>query len=208
MKWKSIIKPREKTRQDANGKLTRRVNYPLEKPDSAVLEDTSDWLAQVQVRLATEADLPRMEWDGEYTHFRRVFAEAYQRMQRGYTLLWVADLPGVGLIGQVFIQFVCDRPELANGRDRAYLYSFRVRQAYRGQGLGTRIMDVVEDDLRMRGIQYITLNVARDNPRAQQLYLRRGYHVVAPEPGTWSYPDENGLWHQVEEPAWRMEKNL
>ncbi len=167
-----------------------------------------DWVNQVIIRPVTAEDLPGMEWDGEYRHFRRVYAEAYQRMNRGYSVLWVADLPGTGLIGQVFIQLVCDRPELADGSERAYLYSFRVRGAFRSQGLGSLIMDVVEDDLRERGFQYVTLNVARDNPRAQRLYLRRGYHVVAPEPGIWSYPDEKGVWHQVEEPAWRMEKVL
>lgn len=195
MNWKPFIKPREKKQNDSRGKTKEK-------------DIARNWLDQVIIRQVTQADLPGMEWDGEYAHFRRVYAEAYQRMQRGYTVLWVADLPGTGLIGQVFIQLVCDRPELADGYERAYLYSFRVREAYRGQGLGTLIMDIVEDDLRQRGFQYVTLNVARDNPRAQQLYRRRGYTVVAPEPGIWSYPDEVGVWHQVEEPAWRMEKML
>lgn len=193
MNWKPFFKPREKTQQNDYGKKKERANH---------------WLDQVIVRQVTESDLPAMEWDGEYTHFRRVYAEAYQRMQRGYTILWVADLPGTGLIGQVFIQLICDRPELADGDERAYLYSFRVRDVFRRQGLGSMMMEVVEEDLRQRGFLHITLNVARDNPRAQQLYLRRGYTVVAPEPGVWSYPDEKGVWHQVEEPAWRMEKTL
>jgi ribosomal protein S18 acetylase RimI-like enzyme len=164
--------------------------------------------SQVVVRHVTEADLPAMEWEGEYTHFRRVYADAYARMRKGYSILWLAELPGSGLIGQVFIQLTCDRLELADGLERAYLYSFRVRKEYRSQGIGARIMDVVEDDLRRRGFSYVTLNVARDNPRAQQLYVRRGYYVVAPEPGIWSYPDEKGVWHRVEEPAWRMEKKI
>lgn len=163
---------------------------------------------QLIVRHVMKDDLSAMEWEGEYTHFRRVYNDAYQRMLRGYSILWVAELPDFGLVGQVFIQLTCDRPELADGTDRAYLYSFRVRQQFRSLGLGSKIMDVVEGDLRMRGFQYVTLNVARDNPRAQQLYVRRGYYVVAPEPGVWSYPDEKGVWHQVEEPAWRMEKIL
>jgi ribosomal protein S18 acetylase RimI-like enzyme len=191
MSWKPFAKLRERTQTKIKEKAPER-----------------QWLDQVIVRQVTEADLPAMEWDGEFSHFRRVYAEAYQRMLRGYTILWVAELPGTGLIGQVFIQFVCDRPELADGHERAYLYSFRVRDAFRGHGVGSYIMDVVEDDLRMREFQCVTLNVARDNPRAQQLYLRRGYRVVAPEPGVWSYPDEKGVWHQVEEPAWRMEKFL
>jgi ribosomal protein S18 acetylase RimI-like enzyme len=165
-------------------------------------------LDQVIVRQVAAEDLAGLEWEGEYKHFRHVYAEAFQRMQRGYSMLWVAELPGTGLIGQVFIQFICDRPELADGVKRAYLYSFRVRGEYRNKGVGTRIMDVVEDDLRARGFHYVTLNVARDNPRAQQLYVRRGYQVVAPEPGVWSYIDDQGILRQVKEPAWRMEKAL
>ena len=168
----------------------------------------ADWLAQVTIRHMREDDLPAMEWDGEYSHFRRVYRDAYQRMLRGQSIIWVAELAPMNLIGQVFIQFYCDRPELADGISRAYLYSFRVRNPYRGRGLGTRIMDTVEMDLKRRGFEYVTLNVARDNPRAQQLYIRRGYYVVAPEPGIWLYPDEHGNWRRVEEPAWRMEKIL
>lgn len=168
----------------------------------------ASWLDGLVVRPVTEEDLPRMEWEGEYKHFRRVYADAFRRMQRGASMLWVAEFPEFGLVGQVFIQFVCDRLELADGTERAYLYSFRVRRQFRGRGIGTRTMDVVEEDLRQRGFKFVTLNVARDNPRAQQLYVRRGYIVVAPEPGIWSYPDEKGVWHRVEEPAWRMEKAL
>lgn len=166
------------------------------------------WLDQVLVRPIQQTDLPLLEWDGEYAHFRGVYAEAYQRMQRGLSVLWMAELPEVGCIGQVFIQFVCDRPELADGIERAYLYSFRVRAEYRGRGVGTRMLAVVEDDLLTRGFQIVTLNVARSNPRAQRLYQRHGYQVVAPEAGVWSYQDAQGVFHRVEEPAWRMEKFL
>jgi ribosomal protein S18 acetylase RimI-like enzyme len=106
------------------------------------------------------------------------------------------------------VQLSCDRPELADGRSRAYVYSFRVRRPYRGAGLGTRLMEVVEDDLRRRRFSHVTLNVAKDNPRARELYQRLGYAVTAHEPGRWSYPDHNGVWQHVHEPAWRMEKEL
>lgn len=163
----------------------------------------------IVIRQVEEKDLPGLEWDGEYKHFRRVYADAYKRSQRGLSVLWVAEQQETGkIIGQVFVQLTCDRPELANGVDRAYLYSFRVRSFFRGKGIGSKILEVVEEDLRQRGIRYVTLNVARDNQRAQQLYLRNGYEVVAPEPGQWSYPDEKGQWHFVEEPAWRMQKKL
>jgi len=166
------------------------------------------WLARVQIRQMAEDDLPLLEWDGEYTHFRRVYADAFNRFERGLSVLWVADLPGVGVIGQVFIQLICDRPELADGTNRAYLYAFRVRPEFRGAGLGTRIMQVIFDDLRRRGFRILTLNVAKDNPRARKLYERNHFRIVAHEPGRWTFQDEKGAWQTVEEPAWRMERRL
>jgi ribosomal protein S18 acetylase RimI-like enzyme len=165
------------------------------------------WQKRVHIRQMQEKDLPGLEWDGEFVHFRRLYQDAFQRYQRGMSVLWVADLAGV-IIGQVFIQLNCDRLELADGFSKAYLYSFRVRPQFRRAGLGAQILDVVESDLKDRGFRFITLNVAKDNVDAQRLYRRHGYRIVAHEPGAWSYPDQDGVWRQVQEPAWRMEKEL
>ncbi len=167
-----------------------------------------DWLNQVLIRKLNENDLPALEWDGEFTHFRRVYADAYRRQMRGVSVLWVAEMPSVGIIGQVFIQLICDRRELADGFRRAYLYSFRVRGPYRNQGLGTRMVEELSADLRHRHYKILTLNVAKDNPRARALYERLGFTVVSAEPGIWSYIDHRGLRQNMEEPAWRMEKAL
>jgi len=186
----------------------------------------NDWVSRVIIRPANESDLPGLEWDGEYAHFRKLYANAYQRCTNGTAVLWVAELNGSVedpgcfsrvedpgcfsrlIIGQVFIQFICDRPELADGFQRAYLYSFRIQPQFRRAGLGSRVLQVVEKDLCQRGFRYVTLNVAKTNVDAQRLYFRCNYRIVAHEPGVWSYPDQFGVLHNVEEPAWRMEKNL
>jgi ribosomal protein S18 acetylase RimI-like enzyme len=165
-------------------------------------------LSDVVIRLATRADLLPMEWDGEFKHFRNVYANAYARMQKGTSVIWVSEIPGMGLIGQVFVQLVCDRPELADGWQRAYLYSFRIKPFFRNQGLGSQMVNVIEDFLLLRHYSRLTLNVARDNPSAIRLYKRLGFQIVAEEPGVWSYPDEDNVWHTVREPSWRMEKLL
>ena len=103
---------------------------------------------------------------------------------------------------------VCDRPELADGWQRAYLYSFRIKPEFRNQGLGTEMIRVIENYLLAKQFSRLTLNVARDNPDARRLYNRLGFQIVAEEPGVWSYPDELGVWHTVQEPSWRMEKLL
>ncbi len=171
------------------------------KPQTARLE-------QLILRPALEADLPDLEWGGAYLHFRRVFRHTFELVLAGRAVIWLALLPAVGLVGQLFIQYSCDRRELADGKERAYLYSFRVKPEFRSQGIGSAMLDRVEADLRSRGYRIVTLTVARDNPRARALYERRGYRIVAADPGRWRYPDHLGVWHEVEEPAWRMEKVL
>jgi ribosomal protein S18 acetylase RimI-like enzyme len=171
---------------------------------------TLTWQESIQpmVRPATKNDLLAMEWNGEFRHFRALYTNAFTRMQEGKSMIWVADSALFGLIGQVFVQMVCDRPELADGWQRAYLYSFRIKPEFRNHGLGTRIMNVVEDFLIDRKFTRLTLNVARDNPSALRLYKRQGFQIVAEEPGIWSYPDDSGVWHTMHEPSWRMEKIL
>jgi ribosomal protein S18 acetylase RimI-like enzyme len=165
-------------------------------------------LQTLRIRLATRADLPDLEWGGEYIHFRRLYAEAFELACRGTALLWLADLNPVGIIGQAFVSLKSGRVALADGRTRAYVYAFRVKPAYRGQGVGTQIMSAIEADLRNRRYQYISLNVAKNNTAALRLYERLGYVVIGDDPGEWSYVDHKGRRQQVVEPAWRMEKTL
>lgn len=165
-------------------------------------------ISTLQIRHASKADLPALEWEGQYAHFRRLYDAAYRTTQNGKGLMWVADLPGEGIIGQAFVQFFASRSELADGINRAYIYAIRVRPAYRGMGVGSYLMNVVEGDLSERGFHTVTLNVAQDNPDARRLYERMGYRVIASDPGRWSYIDHNGQRQQVNEPAWRMEKSI
>ncbi len=165
-------------------------------------------LSDVLIRYLTQEDLPALEWEGEYTHFRRLYQDIYQSARRGEAILWVADLNRVGIIGQLFVQLNSARSELADGVSRAYIYGFRIRPEYRNQGLGTHMLAVVERDLVKRGYRWAVLNVNRDNPDARRLYERLGYQIVAMEAGHWTFLDEKGVRREVNEPAWRMEKAI
>ncbi len=162
----------------------------------------------VTLRIARRVDLPALECDCQYTHYRRLFADAFQRQQNGETILWLAVLPSGGIIGQAFVQLNGARPELADGWERAYVYSVRVQAPYRNRGVGAQIMTTVEDDLRQRGFSQVTLTVGKHNLAARRLYERLGYAVIADEDGDWSYLDHRGKRQFVHEPAWRMEKWL
>jgi len=166
------------------------------------------WFEDLNIRLIRKNDLAALEWDGEFAHFRRLFSEAYQSAVLGRAVLWLAEIIEVDLIGQLFVQLNSGRPELADGGYRAYIYGFRIKPTYRGVGVGSRLLDAAESDLVQRGYKRVTLNVGRDNPDARRLYERRGYIVVAAEPGRWSYLDQHGRRREVNEPSWRMEKVL
>ena len=164
--------------------------------------------ARLRMRQITETDLPALEWEGEYIHYRQLYADAYALARQGKAVLWLSEVSGVGLIGQVFVSLPDRRPAFKIIEEKAYIYGFRVRPAFRGRGIGTFMMKFIEDDIYRRGYRCVTLNVARDNPDALRFYERLGYRIIAPEAGNWSYIDHLGVRQEVHEPAWRMEKKL
>ena len=162
----------------------------------------------VRIRLAQEADLPGMEWGGEFAHFRRLYKQHYQNSRSGNTLIWVAENEDGDIVGQVFLSLLSSQSELADGIHRAYLFSFRLKPDYRNQGLGGHILEFIEGFLIKRGFDTLRINVARDNVLARRMYEKHGFRVVGPEEGSWRYQDQEGQWQTVHEPAWRMMKKL
>lgn len=165
-------------------------------------------LSEILVRPITRIDLPSLEWSGELIHFRRLFAQAYQQAELGYAVLWMAEYPQAGLVGQVFVQLNSHDPLLADGKHQAYIHGFRVRTGYRDQGIGSLLLQTAENDLVARGYRMVVLNVGQDNKDARRLYERRCYRIIGTVPGRWSYLDHLGRRRDVLEPAWRMEKKL
>ncbi|MCS7246798.1 MAG: GNAT family N-acetyltransferase [Anaerolineales bacterium] len=160
------------------------------------------------IRLIEFADLPALEWEGEYTHFRRVYREVYEHYQMGRALPWVIELPRLGIIGQLFVQLDCRNKTLADGVERAYLFAFRIRPAYRNQGWGTKLLGFVERDLYTKGYRRTTLRVSKSNESARCFYERRGYSVVGEDCSEWRYVDHRGVERVVCDPCYQMEKHL
>lgn len=172
------------------------------------LEHTSMTLhLPVIFRLAQRSDLQKLEWYGQYLHFRPLIRRAFREQMRGRRFLLVADLNGFP-IGQIFVQLESNNDRVADGYKRAYLYSFRVMDMFQGQGVGSRLLREAEIMLAARYYQYATLSVAKDNERALRLYRRSGYRVFDDDPGQWHYVDHRGVTHYVDEPCWMLEKRL
>ena len=163
---------------------------------------------EIHIRPIQKADLPALEWEGEYRHFRRLYAEHYESFRAGSTLIYIAESQAGIMVGQVFILLYSRNSEVADGMHRAYLFSFRIKPAYRNQGLGSYMLAFVEEQLLQRGYSIVRLNVAQDNPKARALYDRLGYEVIGYSPGVWQYQDDEGAWQTMREPAWKMLKRL
>ncbi len=162
---------------------------------------------QIMFRFAERGDLPKLEWYGEYAHFRRVFQRAYEDQLAGKRLMLLADVNGWP-IGQVFIQLDSQDDYYLDGTKRAYFYSLRVMDAFRGQGIGTALLQHAESLLIQRGYNSVSIAAAKDNPGARRLYERLGFRVFTEDSGRWHYVDHEGRTRQVVEPCWVLEKDL
>ncbi len=161
----------------------------------------------VRVRTAEESDLPALEWDGEYTHFRRVYRQAMREAQRDRRLIYLAETTGE-IVGQIFVHLHSIWKTTFGGAKAGYLHSFRVKPDFRNQGIGSRLLETAEGALVERGYSRAVISVAKVNRRARGLYLQRGYNVYTEDPGEWAYVDHRGKLKRVSEPAYVMVKTL
>ncbi|AZN77255.1 GNAT family N-acetyltransferase [Lactobacillus acidophilus] len=61
--------------------------------------------------------------------------------------------------------------------DEWYIDALAVHPDHWGEGYASQLMDEAEEIGRNRGYKIISLNVDKENPRAQALYLHKGYRV-------------------------------
>lgn len=157
--------------------------------------------------IATSQDIDLLEWRGEYTHLRKVFRRALMHQHRGRRLLWVARYRNYP-IGRLFVLLKSPNSVVADGTNRAYLYSFRVVDAFQGMGIGTQLMELAETYLIEQGFEIATIAVAKTNYAALRLYHHRGYKIFTENTGEWEYYDHRNQLRKVMEPCWMLEKAL
>ena len=92
-------------------------------------------------------------------------AEIEKKLARDPDLFLVADADG-RIVGSVIGGF--------DGR-RGIVYHLAVAAAYRGHGIGSRLMDELEFRLRAKGCLKCYLLVTSDNPEAEGYYQHRGW---------------------------------
>jgi ribosomal protein S18 acetylase RimI-like enzyme len=162
---------------------------------------------ELRIRQATELDLPALEWDGDYIHFRRVYREAMKEVRKGRRVIFVAETDNQ-LIGQIFVNLHSTWRNSMIGLRTGYLHSFRVKPEYRNRGVGRQLILTAESVLAEHGFHRVVISVAKSNEGALRLYQNLGYEKFRDDPGRWSFLDHNNQVQHISEPASILRKSL
>ena len=80
-----------------------------------------------------------------------------------------------GVVGYAFVRLEEGADDtFPLGERYAELYSLSVAPGWRGQGIGTLLLDFVDAEIASRGIRDLIVSVTVGNSDAQRLYERRG----------------------------------
>lgn len=132
------------------------------------------------IRIARRADLPELirlvRAYYQFDHIRfdaRTMKPALAKLLRSRTLgrVWIMR-DGGKAVGYVILTFNFD---LEFDGLEGLVTDLFIEADYRGQGLGERALDVVDDYCRARGIGAVELQVETDNTAAQAFYRKIGF---------------------------------
>lgn len=161
------------------------------------------------IRECTSADVERLE-EACPTGANRHHAQKMERQQSGecaFLVAWDGDEP-LGH-GEVMWQGCTTTEVRAAYPECPEINGLRVYRAdLRGRGIGTALIQSAEGRARGRGFQWIGLGVGDDNSSAARLYERLGYDAGIRYTAVWSYEDDTGVTHVVEDPRTFMVRDL
>ena len=76
-----------------------------------------------------------------------------------------------------FASFSIERGSLELDATRGHLSNIYVEPAYRERGIGTALLEAVEDELADRGVEVVILEVMAQNEAARRFYEQQGYET-------------------------------
>ena len=140
----------------------------------------------IEIRSATESDaatLARLRYElrssshevieNEDAFLARCTAWMNERLQQGsYWQCWIAERQSIA-VGAVWAQLIEKIPNpIAEPEHYVYLTNFYVREEYRDQGLGSRMLAAVLDWAKSKDAQMVIL---WPTDRSKPFYLRHGF---------------------------------
>jgi ribosomal-protein-alanine N-acetyltransferase len=141
-------------------------------------------MKRVDVRKMKTSDLPQVMLI-ELATFTMPWGEATFRglLRRRDSDLWVAEDRG-NIAGYAVFWAVMDQGELGN---------VAVDEVFRGQGVGSKLIQAVLERAVERGVREIFLEVRKSNVRAQDLYKTFGFSEAGRRKNYYLEPLEDAL---------------
>lgn len=117
-----------------------------------------------------------------------------------YLVAWLGDVP----VGHLSIEWTGDGAAPPDLQGIATIADFRVGPAHRSRGIGSRLMDAAEAEIRARGHPRAVVAVGISNEGARRLYERKGYRLTGSASFlSWTYLGADGeLRTEGEECLW------
>ena len=140
-------------------------------------EDDWPWIVQGQVEIAWVRLDPQRQRDLGRQAVEASVARQVERLRHDtnfFNQAFVARAGDGSLAG--FVWVAKDEND-STGQMEASLLNQYVAEAYRGQGLGYRLMETAEEWARQQGLPCISLSVGAGNRIGQKLYQSLGYEV-------------------------------
>lgn len=132
----------------------------------------------------TSEDLDRIPWSGTDLHIQHVRGEL-ERVEDGEVDYLAVRAPNGTPICKAIVDYTQHEGAGTIGQ-------FATMPELRSLGIGSLLMQKLEDKILERGYHAAIIGVESDNPRAQELYERQGYEAYDREEETWQELDEQG----------------
>ena len=110
----------------------------------------------------------------DYNDVEQMILECTQDIQKGIIDIFVLYDEEV-LVGELHVMYESDDENYAIRDRRAYLFAFRIREAFQNKGYGTYLLKTVLESLKENGYCEFTVGVEDDNFRAIHMYQKEGF---------------------------------
>ncbi len=98
----------------------------------------------------------------------------YNNIATGNAVFWTVEKEG-NLIGELYVFQDLEDKDFADGNKTVYLCAFRIREDYRGKGIGTMLLNKVLSELKEAGFTRATIGVSPKEERNIKLYRSQGF---------------------------------
>lgn len=139
--------------------------------------------SNIEIKPMTIEDVDIMPWKNGERHLEYM-REAIKRSETN-----VIDFLSIWLDGQIAGYGGIDYEK---EQEAGYMWMLTVNPKYRSQGLGTKLIDALEKQVRQRGLNSVKLSVEVINPKAKALYERLGYKTIGQTKESWEQSAEDG----------------